>query len=109
MQHPQTYAGLRTVLIGGGVAALGFLSLHHAPQVAAPAAGSLLSAPGRVALGIALQVLLVVAGVLIRRRAPDPSSAARVLLLLELVGDGCTVLLFALGVFGSIRQALDSV
>jgi hypothetical protein len=59
--------------------------------------------------GLGLQVLLFAVRVLIKRYAPDRSSAVQGFMVLELIGDGVTVLLFALGTFGAIMHGTDDV
>ncbi len=59
--------------------------------------------------GLGLQLLLFVVRLLIKRYAPDRTSAVQGFMVLELIGDGVTVLLFALGTFGAIMHGADDV
>ena len=59
--------------------------------------------------GVALQLLLIGLRALIRRYVPDAGAAAQASMMLELVGDGVTVLLFALGTFGAITHGADDL
>lgn len=103
----RTCGVLRTVLISYGVAVSGYLFTQSAPAGAMPAAGGLPSPGSLVVLGLVSQVLLIGARAFIRRHAPDSGMAAQGLFVLELVGDGVTVLLFAPGTFGAILQMPD--
>lgn len=59
--------------------------------------------------GLGLQLLLIAARALIKRQVREPLAAAQGLLILELVADGVTVLLFALATFGGIMQTAGDV
>jgi hypothetical protein len=93
---------LRTVLITCGVAVSGYLFTQSVS-----AAGGLLSPRSLVVPGLVSRALLIGARVLIRRHVPDTGMAAQGMLIMELVGDGVTVLLFAPGTFGAILQMPD--
>jgi hypothetical protein len=64
---------------------------------------------GYVLGGLSLQVLLMIAHAIMKRWAPDAASAAQGRLVIELVGDGITVLLFAMGTLGAVLQAASDV
>ena len=67
------------------------------------------SAQTLVLVGLALQVLLIGARMLARRKASESDVAAQGLMILELVADGVTVLLFAMATLGTIMQASGNV
>ena len=52
-------------------------------------------------------MLLIVTRALIKRTVADQALAAQVSFIAELIGDGITVLLFALGTLGAIVHAPD--
>lgn len=87
MERPLSdrYGVLRSVLITIGVTAFAFLLLRKQPV-------------GYVAAGIALQLLLTGLHLLVKHKV------AR--MLVEVLGDGITVLLFALAVLGAPLEAL---
>jgi len=93
------YSALRGILITFGIGALGFLFARNASR---PSLALVLG-------GLAVQALLVLARWLAKRHAPDEESAQKVFLMLELVGNGATVLLFALGTLGGMRQAMEEL
>ncbi|MEZ5541887.1 MAG: hypothetical protein R3F42_07575 [Pseudomonadota bacterium] len=107
--HQRTVGAVRTVLITYGVTAFGYLFTRAMPTAAAPALGGLISARGLVLLGLGLQLALLIAGVLLRRRLSDRTTAAQRLGILELAGDGLTVLVFALGTYGAILNAATDI
>ena len=102
-------AAVRTLLIGYGVAALGWLLTRTAPGAAPLDYAGAFSAPGLLLSGIALQTGLMIIRIVIRRQLPGTDLATHGLLILELVGDGITVLLFGLGTFTAILRATGSV
>jgi hypothetical protein len=66
--------------------------------------GWLFSQPqGSYAEGLLIAALLQVAVILLRRWVP-PDAQPVALYVFEMIADGITVLLFALGVFGSINR-----
>lgn len=83
--------------------------MQSVPDGAAIATGGMFTARSLVVLGLVLQLLMIGVRILVRRKAPDADAAAQGLLILELVGDGVTVLLFALGTFGVILNVGDSL
>lgn len=97
--HLRRFGAARTALIGYGVAAFGYL---FARSGASPDATSGILF---IAVGIGLQIALLAAGVFVRRHAPDGAAAARVMVVLELVADGVTVLLFALPTLRAVMPA----
>lgn len=104
---PRVYATLRTTLIGYGIAAYALFASGPQPPAASAPGGT--AGPGGYLLwGLGLQAVVIVAHALIRRRMADPSSARQAMLVVELLADGATVLLFALATLGAIGHAVDS-
>jgi hypothetical protein len=68
-------------------------------------------APGRTLLlwGVGAQIAVIVARKLIERQVRDPAIASQALMVVELLGDGATVLLFAIGTLGGILQVEQQV
>jgi hypothetical protein len=101
LEKQRAYGVFRTTLITYGAGALTYLLAKHD-------AGTLSS---RVLLlcGVVLQLLLIGLRALVKRYVPDAGSAAQASMMLELVGDGVTVLLFALGTFGAITHGADDL
>ena len=97
--NPRTYGALRTVLIGYGTIVAAYL-IPRGDEAAVPALGGFASASGLMIAGVAVQIALLLAQTLIRRRVSDVQLAAQFSALIELVGDAATVLLFALGTLG---------
>lgn len=98
------YARVRTILIGHGVIAAGWLT----PQPGH--ADNLLGSPHTLMLcGIALQIVLAIVHALLRRYVADDDVSSRSSSVVELIGDGVTVLLFALGTLGTILGAASSM
>jgi hypothetical protein len=92
---------VRAVLITYGTAAYTYL-IARAPAGGDPQMlGGVASAQQLVLIGLGLQLLLLAVRALIKRYAPD-HAAAQSFLLLDLIGDGVTVLLFAIGTLGAI-------
>jgi hypothetical protein len=89
------------------VAASSYLFTQSPPDGTLPFYGGLFSSRSLVVLGLVLQVLMIGARWLIKRHAPDAGTAAQGMLILELIGDGATVLFFALGTFGAILHIAD--
>ena len=88
-----SYGALRSALIGYGVLAFTFFP------------------PTRTLMlwGIGVQIALIVARKLIERQVRDPAIAAQALTVLELLGDGATVLLFAIATLGGILQVEQQI
>jgi hypothetical protein len=103
-ENERTYGVVRTILITYGVAASSYLFTQSVPDATLPVYGGMFSPPSLVVLGLVLQVLMIGARVLIKRYAQDAGIAAQGMFILELIGDGVTVLFFALGTFGAILQ-----
>ena len=105
----RTYGVIRSALIGYGVAAFTYLfSRSSAFESSNPGLASG-SAQTLVLVGLALQVLLIFARLITRRRAADSGTAAQGLMILELVADGITVLLFAMATLRTIMHASGNV
>ena len=107
--HPLTarwrYGAIRTLLVSYGVAAFTYILAYTTPQGSLPDYASSYTAPLLLLSGLALQILLIILRIVIRRHLASPELAAQTLLVLELVSDGVTVLLFALGTFGALMQS----
>ena len=90
MRH---YAALRSALIGYGVLAFTFFP------------------PTRTLLlwGVGVQIALVIARKLVERQVRAPAIAAQALTVLELLGDGATVALFAIATLGGILQVEQQI
>jgi hypothetical protein len=99
MLHP-AYGAVRTTLIAYGTAAFTFL-LTRQNQ----ADDSADRAQGLLFAGVCLQIAMIAGRALIRRRVSDPDLLRQALLLLEIVADGVTVLLFAFATLGAIGRA----
>ena len=105
----RTYGVIRSALIGYGVAAFTYLFSRSSAVDAMNAGQASGSAQSLVLGGLALQVLLIGARALIKRRGPESEAATQGLMILELVADGVTVLLFAMATLGTIVQASGNV
>jgi hypothetical protein len=92
------YGAVRTALIGYGVVAFTYFNVSSGSGLTTQ------GAPGFVLIGLGLQLFLVVARALIKRYTPD--GATQGMIILELVADGATVLLFAMATFGGIGQTI---
>jgi hypothetical protein len=99
------YTAVRTALIGYGTAAYSYLLARPEVGGEAKALATGVSAGAFVLSGVVLQILLVFARIAINRFASDRSIADRSLQILELIGDGVTVLLFALATLGAVVHA----
>lgn len=102
-----SYWAVRTVLVTYGVAASSYLFMQSVPEGVSPVHVGMFSPHSLVLTGLVLQVLMIGVRALVRRHAPDPGIAAQGMFILELIGNGVTVLLFALGTFGSILHLSD--
>jgi hypothetical protein len=109
VEQQRLYGAVRTILISYGLAAFVFLSSlpgsgdePRLPGIAAPA-------QGLVVLGLGAQMLLIVVRLLIKRLISDRTSVIQAFIIIELIGDGVTVMLFALGTLGAIMHLADSV
>ena len=101
----RSYSAVRGLIIGYGVLGLGFLQSRLAPAEAPQALGGFASSQSLLLAGLAVQLLLMAARALIKRHVTDDTSLAHAMEIVELAGDGITVLLFALGTFGAILPA----
>jgi len=103
-EQRRSYGALRTALITYGAAAFTYLLTRPGSADEARAFGVGGSASTFVLGGLVLQVLLVAARALIKRLATDRPIAAQAFMTLELIGDGVTVLLFALATPGAVTH-----
>ena len=105
----RTYGVIRSALIGYGVAA--WTLLFSRSSVFGSATGGEASGAAQTLVlgGLALQVLLIAARALIKHKASESEVAAQGLMILELVADGVTVLLFAMATLGAVIQAGGNV
>lgn len=103
------YGTVRTILISYGVVAFTMLSGLTATGDEPRFPGVSPLSTGLVTLGLAAQVLLFALRLLIKRRLPDRASATQAMMVVELVGDGLTVLFFALGTLGPILHMADYI
>jgi hypothetical protein len=104
MQKNHVYGAVRTTLIGYGVAAYTFFQVSASSGAASQAVGYWGSARGFVLMGIALQLLLLLARALATRYVADSALSTQIMNLCEMVADGATVLLFAMATLGPIIQ-----
>ena len=108
LEQQRFYGVIRTTLITYGVALFTYLFTRHDSDAPAQALGGTVSAQVLVLGGLGLQVLMFAVRLLIKRYAPDRASAVQGFVVLDLIGDGVTVLLFALGTFGAIMHGADA-
>ena len=89
----RSYTALRSTLIGIGVAAFTFFP------------------PTRTLMlwGVGAQIAVIVLRQVIQRQIRDPAMAGTALMVLEIVGDGVTVALFAIATLGGIMRVEDQV
>jgi hypothetical protein len=89
----RSYGALRSTLIGYGVLAFTFFP------------------PTRTLMlwGVGAQIAVILARKLVERQVRDPAIAAQALTLIELLGDGATVALFAIATLGGIMQIEQQV
>ena len=99
------YAAIRAAFIGYGIAAYSYLVGRPGYPGEAEAFGVGGSVSSFVLSGLGLQFLLILARIVIKRATTDRAIAAQALLIVELIGDGITVLLFALATLGAIVHA----
>ena len=104
LEQDRRAGALRTALIGYGVAAFTYLLARAGSADETKAFGFGQPAARFVLWGLALQILLIVTRWVIKRRGVDRAVAAQSFLILELIGDGVTVLLFALATLGAIHR-----
>jgi hypothetical protein len=105
-QGQRSYVVLRTALIGYGVVVFSYL-FTRSDAFAPRAIGSDASAVSLVAWGVVVQLVLIAARALIERFIVDRELAAQSLTVVELIGDGASVLLFAVSTLGAIFRVVD--
>ena len=93
MSEMRSVGALRSTLIGFGVLAFTFFP------------------PTRTLMlwGVGVQIALMIARKLIERQVRDPAIAAQALTVLELLGDGATVALFAIATLGGILRVEQQI
>lgn len=97
------YPGLiRTTLITYGVAGLSWLLSRSSLHEAAPGLGGFASAQRLFFAGVAVQLVLLIARQVIKRRSTDSDVTRQTLDVVDLIGDGVTVFAFALGTLGAV-------
>jgi hypothetical protein len=102
LQNPRVYGTVRTLLIGYGIAAYSlFFDRVNDPDAAALHGRMLI-------IGVVVQFLLLAARWLIERRM-DPDLAPQPLQIVELIGDGVTVLLFGIATLGGVAWFASGV
>ncbi len=99
----------RGILITYGVAAFSWFFARQLPG--ASASGTLFGNPSSlIALGLAIQIALLIVGraskTRERERGEEGAAYSQSTYVLELVADGATVLLFALGTFQAILASM---
>jgi hypothetical protein len=89
----RSYTAVRSTLIGIGVAAFAFFP------------------PTRTLMlcGVGAQIAVLVLRKVIQRQIREPAMAGTALMVLEIVGDGVTVALFAIATLGGIMRVEDQV
>jgi hypothetical protein len=105
----RVYGAVRTALIGYGVAAFSYFQVSASSGTASQALGNWGSARGFVLLGIGLQLILMLARALTKRYVADEASAAQIMGICEIIGDGATVLLFAMATLGPITRVASGL
>ena len=93
---------MRSALITYGVAASSYFLSRYLRDATVPALGGMFSAHGATLMGLATQLALLIGRMSIKRHAGDPETALRGYYVIELIGDGVTVFLFALATLGAI-------
>lgn len=100
---------LRTVLITYGVAVYTALQSSF-DSGDTPWVLGINAAPHSLVLaGLGVQLLLVAARAVIKRYAPDTDAAAQGPSVISVVGDGATVLLFAVGTLGALISRVSGL
>ncbi len=97
---------IRGILITYGVAAFSWFFSRALPSESSEEPGSAMSA---FAIGLALQILLVGARLLLKRLERDPETFGQAMYLFELLADAVTVLLFAIGTHRAIFAAMPAL
>jgi hypothetical protein len=103
------YGALRTALIGYGVAAFSYFQVSASSGAASQALGNWGSTRGLVLLGIGIQLILMLARALTKRYVADEASATQIMGICEIIGDGATVLLFAMATLGPMTRLADGL
>lgn len=98
--YESRHALIRTTLITYGVAGLSWLLSRSG--IEAQALGGFASARTLFTIGVVVQIVLGMAHWLLRRRIGDAEAATRSSSIVDLIGDGATVFLFALGTLGAV-------
>jgi hypothetical protein len=107
--HEGAHGAIRTVLITFGVAAFTLLLSRHGFDAAPRALFTGAPAVGHMLVGVVVQVVLIIAHAIVKRLAPDSTTAAQGRFVVEIVGDGVTVLLFATGVLGATLHVASEI
>ena len=108
IDQERRYGAVRTALVGYGTAAyIYFLARPGFSEEVKPSAWGY--APAFVLSGLGLQVLLVLARAMIKHLARDRAIAAQAVLILEIIADGITVLLFAVATMTAIGSAPEQL
>ena len=107
---PYLYGTLRTILIGYGVAGFSWLFIRKGAIEDPFAANASSTARTLFVIGIACQLVALLAHRWIKRRIGDDRDAvAKGTGILELITDGVTVLLFAIATFNGLFAFGDSL
>ncbi|MBB6095576.1 hypothetical protein HNQ60_004466 [Povalibacter uvarum] len=93
---------VRTALITYGVAGLSWLLSRSPLHQAAEGLGGFASARLLFFVGVAVQLVLLIARQLIKRHNADHDVATQALDIVDLIGDAVTVFVFALGTLGAV-------
>jgi hypothetical protein len=97
---------VRTILISYGIAAYTVVLPSFGPDDGARAVAGFASPQTLVLIGLGTQMVLLAARWLIKRHVADTDAFLQAFDVLDVIGDGVTVLLFALGTFGAIMPAM---
>lgn len=108
-EKSHVYGTVRTSLIVYGVAAYTYFQVDSWSGAVPRAMGNWGTASGFALLGLVLQLLLVLARALLKRYISDLTLAAQIMMILEIVADGVTVMLFAMATLGPLTQAANAL
>lgn len=100
---------IRTTLITYGVAGLSWLLSRSPLHAAAEGLGGFASARLLFFVGVAVQLVLLIARQLIKRHSADNDVARQTLDIVDLIGDAVTVFAFALGTLGAVLHSSASI
>jgi hypothetical protein len=103
------YGAIRTVLISYGIAAYTLVLPSFGLGDGARAVAGIASPQTLMLIGLGMQIILLAARWLIKRHVADSAAALQAFDVLNVIGDGVTVLLFALGTFGAIMPAMEDI